>query len=413
MAVLFLASSLPRFEGDMQAPFVLEQAQQWRARTGEKTIILAPHHEGAAKLEVIGGVEIRRHQYTFSATRQTLAYPAILPNLRNNPSRALQVPGFLASQTRAAVKIVAEENIRFIYAHWVMPQGLVAWAVSNFCGVPYALQNHSSDLAVFERAGPAGRSLARRIIGRSMAFFCVNSDQLKAAVDLVGPSGADALLTKSTVLPMGVSLEEAKQADGEFDYDIAMISRLSAKKGVDQFISSVSGLSIHGRPLHAAVAGDGELAPSLRALDVDGQVAFPGFLTGSAKWAFFNASPAFAFPSMKTGGDVEGMPVAMLEALCLGKQIIASPATNIRLLPEWPRIKDLVTIVENPKDTTAFRSAILDVVSLNEDERRRRGDVLRDIFSVYKWENLIERYLEVIDQRFERENRSDRSVKSA
>jgi hypothetical protein len=207
--LLFLASSFPRFSGDPQVSFVLDQARAWKvARPNDDVIMLGPHDAKAPKQERIFDVAIRRFQYFYPARLQALAYPAILPNLRRNPVLLGQVPPFLWAEYRAARRIVSEQKIDLIYAHWVMPQGLVAHWLSRRTGVRYVLHNHSSDLAVFSRLGGTGLGIARRVIEGSRVMFCVNSKQKDFALSLFAPSAREAVSNKIVVLPMGTNLSD-------------------------------------------------------------------------------------------------------------------------------------------------------------------------------------------------------------
>ncbi len=112
MNILFLTSTLPRFAGDSQASFVMEQASAWKtARPNDNLCILAPHDAGAPIVEQIDGVAIERFRYMKPEAFQTLAYPAIMPNLRNNPGRALQTPFYLWSQYRSAKRIIKAHKL--------------------------------------------------------------------------------------------------------------------------------------------------------------------------------------------------------------------------------------------------------------------------------------------------------------
>ena len=103
MHILFLTSTLPRWPGDMQANFVGEQADAWlAARPDDRITILAPHSPGAARIEEHGRKTIVRFRYVVPEGWQSLAYPAILPNLKAKPWLAWQVPALLAAQYAAA-----------------------------------------------------------------------------------------------------------------------------------------------------------------------------------------------------------------------------------------------------------------------------------------------------------------------
>ena len=395
MKVLFLTSTLPRFEGDQQAPFVLEQASAWKmARPSDDIFILAPHDVGAAREETINDIHVVRYKYMWAEHYQTLAYPAILPNLRKKPSRALQIPFFVSAQYRAAKRLIKAHDIDLIYAHWIMPQGLVAQQLHRTTGVPYILQNHSSDLAVFEKLGRIGHRMARAVLRKATAFFCVNSKQQAYAQSLLPD-------LDSHVLPMGLALDTdqatAPETLEDCTYAIGTISRLSRKKGLHHLISAAEKLAVEGQILPIAIAGDGEEAETLAQMPERADIVFPGFLTGPQKEDFFTKCFAMAFPSVSDEGDSEGLPVALLEALASGKPVIASEDTNIALLPEWPAIQDSVIWLDDPADTDAFAAALRMIVSLSPDDVKARARLLQDTIGRYRWDRLIEEYLEIIE----------------
>ena len=393
MRVLMLTSTLPRFEGDMQSNFVGEQAQAWLdARPDAEITILAPHDAKTAQIEEHGRLTIRRFRYMAPKRFQGLAYPAILPNIKRNPLLAGQVPLYLIAQAQAALSLCNNERFDCIYAHWVMPQGLVARFVSKRAGIPYILQTHSSDLTVFARAGGGGKSLAATLLKDAARFFCVNSGQLDAALGFVRESYRGELMAKSSVLPMGVARLDG--ADATFDGpDIGTIGRLSRKKGLDLLIAAAERLNGRGVRPHIAIAGDGEEAEALKAKVANSDTRFLGFVAGEAKERFLASAARFAFPAKAYGGDVEGLPVALLEALMRGQPVLATRDTNIELLPEWPQIRDDVVFVDDPADIDALASGLEQLLAREPGSAKRSADIV----SRYLWERLIEEYLGPIE----------------
>jgi len=394
MRLLFLASTLPRFPGDSQANFVREQADAWLAARPEHHItILAPHDTGALREERHGRLTIVRFRYMRPEGWQRLAYPAILPNLQRNPLLALQVPLFLLAQAQAAQRIIREDGVDAIYAHWVMPQGLVAYWLKRTTGTPYILQTHSSDLPIFAKAGAAGRRVALALLRGCRRFFCVNSSQLDIAESYHPPGERAEFASKVSVLPMGVAdLGVARpESDGP---DIGVMGRFSRKKGFDFLIEAAEQLARDGVRPRIVIAGDGEEAARLKALVHVANVEFPGFLVGAEKEAFLASCARFAFPSKATEGDVEGLPVALLEALMRGQPVLASRDTNVELLPEWPRISDDVVLVSDPSDLVVLADALRGLLQKPPGAATESAKIL----SRYRWERLIEEYLLPIEQ---------------
>lgn len=392
MRVLFLTSTLPRFAGDLQANFVGEQAAAWKtARPDDEIFILAPHDRAAPLRETRDGIEIVRFRYMVPVGLQALAYPAILPNLKRRPWLAVQVLPFLLSEYRAASRMVAEHKIDLVYAHWVMPQGLIAMWLNRTKRVPYVLQNHSSDLRVFGKLGHVGNGLARQVIRSARHLFCVNSAQRDHTLGLFSASEASDVATKVSILPMGVQPPPA-QSSISSRYEFGSISRLSKKKGLHHLLMAAERLAETGFRPAIGIAGDGEDAAELKAMVRSADVDFPGFLTGVQKERFFEQTRVFVVPSAASGDDVEGMPVALLEALCRGKPTIASRDTNIASLPEWDKIKNDVIYLDDPTDIEAFAAALRHGAAPHADSEQR----LRTVMSRYWWPNLIREYLRTI-----------------
>ncbi|MEO0400058.1 MAG: glycosyltransferase [Pseudomonadota bacterium] len=407
MTLLFLTSTLPRFEGDAQAPFVLEQAAAFVKATNTMPVILAPGDAAAQARETLSGVAIRRFQYFLPKSAQTLAYPAILPNLKAQPLRGMQLPFFIASEYVAARKVLREKpDIEGVYAHWVAPQGLVAWALKKATGVPYVLQNHSSDLAVFWKLGGAGRAMARRLVRDASVFFCVNVQQKRAVLGLFPQDQRTEISSKIKVLPMGVAHNvgdgdgdaSAEQGGDGKSYEFGFMGRLSAKKGVAHLLRAHRRLVVEGQGPKLGVAGDGEARATLKAAADPLCVSFEGFLSGAQKSAFLARCRTLVFPSIRDGDDVEGLPVAVLEALSLGKTVIVSPSTNIKMLPEWSEIEDDVHIIDDPSDDEALAAVMRRSLETVPAAVSARHDRLRRIMARYRWENLISEYIDTLSE---------------
>ncbi|MEH6661176.1 MAG: glycosyltransferase family 4 protein [Parasphingorhabdus sp.] len=400
--VLFLTSTLPRFTEDMQPGFVLDQAHAWKEeRPNDRVVILAPHDAGALRSEQIGDVEVRRFSYAWPEKWQQLAYPAILPNIKNRPITALLILPFLIAEFLAAFQMVRKDKLDLIYAHWVMPQGLIAYLLKLICGTSYVMQNHSSDLEIFSKLGPLGRALARRIIRASDRLFCVNERQRRFALDLFKASERAEMEQKVVTLPMGVASTFAREDESSYDkdvsfrYDLGTISRLSRKKGLPFLIEAAGRVKKNGLDVTTAIAGDGEDRDALIAIGRSADIEFTGFLQGADKKEFFEQTKIFVFTSVAAGSDVEGLPVSLLEALCLGKMVIASRDTNIEMLPEWDLLKEQICFLEDPSDIAAFEQAIRNILGMDRKILQARSNAIKAIMSRYRWDKLIREYLGV------------------
>jgi glycosyltransferase involved in cell wall biosynthesis len=394
MNILFLTSSLPRFKGDSQAPFVLEQAIAWKqAQPKDKVIILAPDDSILPKKEeTVQGVLIKRYSYFWPRNFQRLVYrPTIYLNIMRNKLFAIFIPFLLFWQTIAGIRLVRKENINLIYAHWFIPQGLVAFFIYLFCRQKYVVHNHSSDLRIIRRVPFIGPSIAGLIVKNAATIFCVNSKLQEELLTLFSNKDKDEVIEKTYILPMGVKdwiVQNPSKNNNK--YTFGFLGRFVKKKGLKYFLKALDKPELKkGESLKVAIAGgignkkDGTIS-----------IKYLGFLSGDEKYSFIQNSRCMVFPYIQAGSDIEGLPVALLESLIYGNRVIASKATNIELLPEWSKIKSSVTLLDNPNNTREFKR----IIRLEINKKRRLGvyKSRRTIMSRYKWNHLIQEYLKLL-----------------
>src|SRR5207248_3167550 len=101
LRVLFVTSTYPLRKGDAIPGFVADLAREL-VRKGVQVRVVAPHHPGVAKTEVVDGVYVDRFQYALNASRQCLAYGHGIPdNLKQMPGARWQAPGLFAAMGAA------------------------------------------------------------------------------------------------------------------------------------------------------------------------------------------------------------------------------------------------------------------------------------------------------------------------
>jgi glycosyltransferase involved in cell wall biosynthesis len=398
--ILFITSTLPRYANDGQAPFVLEQAQAWKKTfPDDQVIVLAPHDAGAQFSELSEGVALKRFRYWWPTSWQRVAYQAILPNLRRKPWLAAQVPPLIVAEFIAALRLIRKHDIDFVFAHWLLPQGVVAYALNLTTRVPYGLKNYSSELRLLRRIPVIGPALGRRMIRSSNRLICENETLRREALGLFSTEEGIRLENKAVALTMGVhdalasgSMNEAADLKNDF----AFIGRLTGKKGVDCLLNAFNVLQRDGIRFTAVIAGTGEEEAALKGRCGMDQVSFVGHVSGEEKLELFRNSRFFVFPSRDFEGDIEGVPVALLEALCFGRMVIASKATNIELLPEWKLLSERIMLVEDPADERELASALKKAL---QTPRSDLNDVIRAtqrITARFSWSHRIREYRKLV-----------------
>ena len=122
--VLVIATTFPRWENDTEATFVkdlcIEISKEFEVH------VLVPHYKGLKFKEKVGNLYMHRFPYFYPYKYQKLAYGGILPNLKKNPLLFLQAPFLFISMLINTIKIIKNDRIKVIHAHWFFPQGLIA-----------------------------------------------------------------------------------------------------------------------------------------------------------------------------------------------------------------------------------------------------------------------------------------------
>ncbi|MFT8389913.1 MAG: glycosyltransferase [Sporolactobacillus sp.] len=116
-------------------------------------------------------------------------------------------------------------------------------------------------------------------------------------------------------------------------------TRLVEKKGLIYALEAVRMLTEKGMKLHYAIAGDGPLAPMLRqriaVWGLENSVELLGWCTQTEWLARMRQAQFVLAPSVTSqDGDMEGIPVQLMEAMAIGRLVIATRHSGIPELIE-------------------------------------------------------------------------------
>ncbi len=355
MRIVVLATTLPARAGDGTPEFVLTLSEHLR-RHAESVTIVAPMVRGSARQEEINGVQIRRFRY-FPRRWEDLADGAIVPNLRQRPSRWLQVPFLLGAMVWQSRRTVRGVNATVVHAHWIIPGATVA----RLSGRPYVVTVHGAD--AYTLNGRLARALKKFSLHHSSATVPVSTAIAERIADL-GPH-------LSPALPMGVDVSRVRTVIGGHQptsNSVLFVGRLAQKKGLDDLIEAL--LSLDDVALR--VIGDGPHRPALEAAAASGGIAdrvtFLGHSSREEVLSEMSAAAVLAIPSKRADdGDEDGVPVVLAEGIAAGIPLVVTSAGGLG---------DYVTdgrtgwVVE-PARPDQLRLAIQDALSDSEEARRR------------------------------------------
>lgn len=388
-----LTSTFPRWEGDKEPPFVFELCR----RLGDRfdILVLAPHAQGARRFERIDGIDIVRFRY-FIPRWERLAYQGgIVANLRQNRWRYLLLPLFFASQLFALWRILRNQHIDVIHAHWLIPQGLTVAIASEVVKdmPPVVCTSHGGDLL-----GLNGRLISpiKRWVIRCSSMLTVVS---KTMADHALLQGANP--EKLQTISMGVdtrTLFTPGQAIFRVDNEILFVGRLVEKKGISYLLDAMPEILRQYPDVRLRLVGSGPLEEVLRQqsdrLGIAHAVIFQGAVRNAEIPDMYRRATIFVAPSViTTQGDQEGLGLVLVEALACGCPVITT---------DLPAIRDVVIdgvtgLICHSKDSAEIaRKAI---VLLNDPAFRqtlaRAGR--QYVLEHFDWDIVADRYMRLID----------------
>jgi len=242
-----------------------------------------------------------------------------------------------------------------VHAHWLLPQGAVAWLLWRLQRVPcYVVTSHGGDLYGFH--GRLAQSLKRRVAQDAAAMTVVSSVMLDEAkqIDLRPP--------RLEVIPMGADLQTRFVPDAAVPrsrHELLFVGRLVEKKGLSHLLDAMPRVLRSHPHARLTIAGfgplRGELETQARRLGIDGQVFFSGAVPQAELPSLYRRAAMVVAPFVRAAsGDQEGLPVVLMEAIGCGCPIVASDIPGVRDLTG----KDSGEVLVPPGDVSALAAAI-------------------------------------------------------
>lgn len=227
---------------------------------------------------------------------------------------SVEVRRFLAvlEQERCSVLHVFFGNVA---VHWL--------PLLRVCPVPVVISFHGSDVAG-TMTSPGYENAVAEMFRLATLVPC-RSERLVESVAGLGcpPEKLRVMRTILPELPVGKRTPPTDEA-----WRIVQAARLVPKKGIATAMRAFAIFAGKHPGATFTIAGEGPMEESLRRLAgelrIEARVEFVGFLSQHDLQELFSKAHIFLHPSETVGGDVEGVPNAMLEAMAMGVPVVAT-----------------------------------------------------------------------------------------
>ena len=247
----------------------------------------------------------------------------------------------------AVARAAQRDGVDQVHAHFASHPATAAWVVHRLTGIPFSFTAHANDLFVapvlLDRKGADAR-------------FAVAISEYNRRVLAQRCPGA-----RIEVIHCGVDVDRYawRGLDGRSAGRVVCVASLFAKKGHSDLIDALALLAERRPDVSLELIGDGPERDAVlrraRERGVEGRLSLRGARSSEDVRAALAGARAFALPSVRLpSGRMEGIPVALMEAMASGVPVVA---TRLSGIPEL--VEDGVTgLLVEPHDPGGLAAAL-------------------------------------------------------
>jgi glycosyltransferase involved in cell wall biosynthesis len=221
-------------------------------------------------------------------------------------------------------------GVGHVHAHWATHPALAAWTVRALTGLPYSFTAHAHDLYV-------DRAMLREKVRDAAFVVTISEFNRRLLEEVCGPDARG----KVHVVRCGVDLRAFAPAPRRAPPvpTFACVASLRPYKGHAVLLEAAALLRARGLALRVLLVGDGPLRGDLEArvarLGIGDTVTFRGALAHEEIPEILASATAAVLPSVtQADGQMEGIPVALMEAMAAGVPVVS---TRLSGIPELVR----------------------------------------------------------------------------
>ncbi len=253
-----------------------------------------------------------------------------------------------------------KHQCQHLHVHFAHIPTDIAMYATKLAGIGFSVTSHANDL--FERGWLLQQKIERA------TFFGTISEFNRHYLSDIGANEDKIEIVRCGVDPKQFVTRQWKKPSNPIK--IGVVGRLVEKKGIDVLIKSIALLKQQGEDVSLAIVGSGPLMADMETLiqqlKLDDDVMMMGALPHTAVSRFIQSLDIFVLPCKQDKhGDMDGIPVVLMEAMMSGVPVIS---TQISGIPELV-VDGETGLCILPDDETALSGAIVQLIQ-NEDDAK-------------------------------------------
>lgn len=244
---------------------------------------------------------------------------------RRRPALALRALATVAIACGHA-RALRTAPVDHVHAHFATYPALTAWLLNRLLGVPYSFTAHAHDLYV-------DQSMLTRKVNDACFVVTISEFNRRFLSEFGGgPGGTPVHVVRCGVDPQAYEFRSrAVPANGPVR--ALCVASLQEYKGHAVLLRALAARPELAR-LHVDLVGDGHLGAQLERLaeqlGLSGRVRFEGPRSEDEVRELLHSADLFVLPSViAADGQMEGLPVALMEALACGVPVVTTRLSGI------------------------------------------------------------------------------------
>lgn len=274
-------------------------------------------------------------------------------------------------------------RVEIVHAHQALTPAILAFLIGRFYRIPFIITCHGSEIRV--QKSRVIRLIQRFLFSKASHLTTVSTEMKKNLVNC-----HDVNPTKISVIPNGYDeqavgrlMENTKR---EYSVGIVFVGSLrpfkdplTLLKGFGEIVGKYSNIELN-------IIGDGPLRGQLEAFCLENglssKVIFEGTKSHEQTLRAIAKSAIFVLSSVE-----EGLPTVLIEAMALGKPVIATAVGGVPKV-----VKDGINGILVPPNSPRRVAKALEKLLNNLRLRRKLGEAAAESVKDYTWSKIAEKY---------------------
>jgi glycosyltransferase involved in cell wall biosynthesis len=337
---------------------------------GQPVDLLTMSFRGLPRREVVSGVQVRR-----------------IPGVRMRVSSCsfVEMIPYVLLAPWHVIRRVRRHRYLVNHSHFIFPDGIVAYIVKRFTGMPYVITAHGSDVPGYNpnRFRILHRLLLpvwKRITTDASLIICPSAS-IQQLIVTSNPA------VKTRIIPNAIDSNKFRPGAKQ-PRRLLIVTRMFERKGVQYVLRALAGMRGH---FDVQIVGDGPYLAELQALaqELDVPCKFWGHVDNDSAELkeLYETAAIFVFTS-----ESENFPIVLLEAMIAGAAIITTRGTGCEEVVRDSGL--LVPVCDAPAIAAALEQLAADpalVARLGEAARKR-------VVDCFDWDGIIDQHLRVYEE---------------